>query len=374
MVEHPASTRVVDDTPARFAPPLAAERTRSPIEVASDLSQPENRLDNIQLSMASRRQIEGFNPGRAADVPDLTVTNGDAVVATSAKKLGDNVLESAKVQKNQGYFQAADRLLGGEFTHNEKKQFSDALRKNWLGEHPNAKSLNSGDPLLTDKNREAVLNNIADPALRTRIQERLNKGLPDGTETPKHGEREGRIKKEPQDDKPDRTEKKPEVKIQPTDLNNIPDGPVKSSLERKYEVGDRFSGLTSTYGGGFNGRETASKLRFDSNQMTAASKEFPFGTILSVTNPQTGKEVKVVITDNGPFAGKKVDRPDGSKTYERVVDLSTRANRELGNPDVVPLDYKVLYVPENGAWGRERRNLQREPLRQLNETVRKYSH
>lgn len=371
MALNPVDSTPVERSAAHIAPVVRSESFTD----QTDLSLRSN-ADTLRLASADiPKNVRGFNPGEAPTVTDFSIVNGDTVIAGSEKKpLSENALNAAKVKKGEGYFQSAERLLGGEFTHGEKKQFTDALRKNWATEHPDAKSLSRGDELLTEKNRDAVLNSIADPALRARIAERLSKGLPEAGLTPRQEPAADRVRKDrPAVENPDVKVRKPEVKIQPTDLDNVPDGPVKNPLERKFEVGDRFTGVTSTYGGRFNGRETASKLRFNSEEMTAASKEFPFGTILSVTNPQTGKEVKVVITDNGPFAGNKVKRPDGTTTYDRVIDLSTRADRELGRPGLAPLNYKVLYIPENGAWGGDRRNLRQEPLQQLRETVRRYS-
>ncbi len=288
------------------------------------------------------------------------------------------------MKKGEGYFQSAERLLGGEFTHGEKKQFTDALRKSWASDQPDAKTLRRGDELLTEKNRDAVLNNIADPALRSRIADRLNKGLPEANaDVPRPEPRPERkpdrrpmtgedpARREPVT--PESRVRRPEVTVPPGDLSHVPDGPIKNPLDAKFDVGDRFTGLTSTYGKEFNGRTTASGIRYNNEQMTAASRELPFGTILSVYNPATKKEVQVVITDKGPFAGKKEIQPDGRKTYERVVDLSTRADRELGGPGLAPLQYKILHIPENGEWGMKRPILQPAGQRQLEETVRRYS-
>lgn len=303
------------------------------------------------------------------------------IVGSDKKPLSENSLNAAKVKKGEGYFQSAERLLGGEFTHSEKKQFTDALRKNWATDHPDANTLRRGDALLTEKNRDAILNNIADPALRARIADRLNKGLPEAnTNIPRLEPRPDRRQvsgeepaREEKSVNPENRVRRPDVTIPPGDLSNVPDGPIKNPLDARFDVGDRFTGLTSTYGSAFNGRKTASGIPYNNEQMTAASRELPFGTILSVYNPATRKEVQVVITDKGPFAGKKEIQPDGRKTYERVVDLSTRADRELGRPGLAPLQYKILHIPENADWGMKRPNLTTAGQRQLEETVRRYS-
>lgn len=83
-------------------------------------------------------------------------------------------------------------------------------------------------------------------------------------------------------------------------------------------------GLASWYGADFHGRRTASGARYDMNEYTAAHKSLPFGTILRVENPATGKAILVEVTDRGPFVRK------------RVVDLSRAAARML-NVSVSPV-------------------------------------
>ena len=60
-------------------------------------------------------------------------------------------------------------------------------------------------------------------------------------------------------------------------------------------------GVASYYGRRFHGRQTAIGERFDMHAMTAAHRTLPFGTLVEVTNPVTGKRVTVRINDRGPF-------------------------------------------------------------------------
>lgn len=76
--------------------------------------------------------------------------------------------------------------------------------------------------------------------------------------------------------------------------------------------------VASWYGPGFQGNLTASGEVYDMNTLTAAHKTLPFGTILNVSNPETGKKTTVVINDRGPFI-------DG-----RDLDLSYKAASILG--------------------------------------------
>lgn len=86
-----------------------------------------------------------------------------------------------------------------------------------------------------------------------------------------------------------------------------------------YLLTDRsFTGMSSWYGGRFNGRKTANGERFNMNELTAAHKTLPFGTLLKVTNLETQKSVIVRINDRGPYHGR------------RVLDLSFGAAQKIG--------------------------------------------
>lgn len=81
-------------------------------------------------------------------------------------------------------------------------------------------------------------------------------------------------------------------------------------------IEDIPDGVASWYGPGFAGRKTASGVRFDPRQMTAAHRTLPFGSKVRVS--RGGKSVVVTINDRGPFHGN------------RVIDLSQAAAAELG--------------------------------------------
>jgi rare lipoprotein A len=68
----------------------------------------------------------------------------------------------------------------------------------------------------------------------------------------------------------------------------------------------------------FGGRRTASGQVFASSGMTAAHRTLPFGSQVTVRNPQTGLSVMVVINDRGPF------------TRGVTLDLSRGAARAIG--------------------------------------------
>jgi peptidoglycan lytic transglycosylase len=74
----------------------------------------------------------------------------------------------------------------------------------------------------------------------------------------------------------------------------------------------------SYYGDEFRGHRTASGERYDPNQLTAASKRLPIGSLVHVTNPENGRSVVVRINDHGPYV------------RGRSLDLSKAAARRLG--------------------------------------------
>ena len=93
---------------------------------------------------------------------------------------------------------------------------------------------------------------------------------------------------------------------------------LSSALETVQSNSLVEAGMASWYGSAFQGRRTASGERFDMNQLTAAHKTLPLGTVVQVRNPLNGKTVDVTINDRGPF------------TKGRVIDLSYRAALALG--------------------------------------------
>ncbi len=82
---------------------------------------------------------------------------------------------------------------------------------------------------------------------------------------------------------------------------------------------DRFfqQGPASWYGREFHGKTTASGEKFDMNQLTAAHKTLPFGSIVEVRNLENGRSVRLKINDRGPYRGN------------RIIDVSFEAARAL---------------------------------------------
>lgn len=75
------------------------------------------------------------------------------------------------------------------------------------------------------------------------------------------------------------------------------------------------------YGEDFRGDNTASGEPFNPDDLTAAHKELPFGTIVRVTNLKNGKSVEVRINDRCPFTeGLEIDLSQAA--FEEIAEIS----------------------------------------------------
>ena len=82
--------------------------------------------------------------------------------------------------------------------------------------------------------------------------------------------------------------------------------------------GKTEKGLASWYGEPYHGRRTASGEIYDMHEMTAAHRTLPFGTMVKVERRDTGADVKLRITDRGPFI------------KGRIIDLSYAGAKKIG--------------------------------------------
>lgn len=101
------------------------------------------------------------------------------------------------------------------------------------------------------------------------------------------------------------TKKLSETKSISSQSANLSD---EEGFENVYEVG-----IASYYSSVFEGKTTASGEIYSGNELTAAHKTLPFGSVVKVRNLKNKKSVIVRINDRGP-----------SKT-DRVIDLSYKA-------------------------------------------------
>ncbi|MCL1865601.1 MAG: septal ring lytic transglycosylase RlpA family protein [Spirochaetes bacterium] len=111
--------------------------------------------------------------------------------------------------------------------------------------------------------------------------------------------------------------------------------------DNEYENKEKYyqKGLASWYGREFHGKTTASGEKFNMNELTAAHKTLPFGTIVEVKNFENGKTVRLKINDRGPYRGS------------RIIDLSLAGAKEI---DMVKsgeanVGIKVLKLGNNSA-------------------------
>ncbi len=77
------------------------------------------------------------------------------------------------------------------------------------------------------------------------------------------------------------------------------------------------TGKASFYANKFEGRLTASGVKYHHNKPTAAHRHLPFGTKVRVTNMANNKSTVVEVNDRGPFVGG------------RIIDLSRSAAKDL---------------------------------------------
>lgn len=104
----------------------------------------------------------------------------------------------------------------------------------------------------------------------------------------------------------------------------------------------RLSGWASWYGPGFDGNLSASGERFNQNDLTAAHRNLPFGTLVMVRNLDNGRSVVVRINDRGPYVG------------DRLIDLSAGAASVLGmmGSGVAPVEIEVIAPKQPETVGR----------------------
>jgi rare lipoprotein A len=102
--------------------------------------------------------------------------------------------------------------------------------------------------------------------------------------------------------------------------------------------------MASWYGPPYNKRRGANGEIYDENAITAANRTLPMGSLIRVTNLQTGQSAMMRITDRGPFV------PD------RILDLSVGAAKAIGvwRAGVARVRMDVYETPkpigEGGRW------------------------
>ena len=91
-------------------------------------------------------------------------------------------------------------------------------------------------------------------------------------------------------------------------------------------------GLASVYAS--TSEETASGEDTQPEDFTAAHRTLPFGTLVRVDDPKTGRWTVVRITDRGPFVSG------------RIIDVSQVAARQIGVSGLMQVCLRIVSVPE----------------------------
>jgi rare lipoprotein A len=114
-----------------------------------------------------------------------------------------------------------------------------------------------------------------------------------------------------------------------------PPPPLRAAPETKAKPSKTVK--ASYQGTATAGRPTASGEPYNPNALTAASPNLPMGSTIKVTNPDTGRSVKVRINDRGPFVPG------------RGLDLSKRAAEKIGLTDKGVSRVKITPVASHPA-------------------------
>ncbi|HTV07054.1 MAG TPA: septal ring lytic transglycosylase RlpA family protein [Acidobacteriaceae bacterium] len=102
-------------------------------------------------------------------------------------------------------------------------------------------------------------------------------------------------------------------------------------------------GIASWYGPPYNNHLGANGRIYDENAITAANRTLPMGSLIRVTNLETGQSAMMRITDRGPFVPG------------RILDLSVGAAKVIGvyRPGTARVRMDVYETPEpldGGRW------------------------
>ena len=118
--------------------------------------------------------------------------------------------------------------------------------------------------------------------------------------------------------------------------------PASGAAPKRMHPGETQTGMASWYGAE-NGRHTSSGEHFNKNDLTAAHRKLPFGTLVRVTNQLNGKSVDVRINDRGPWV------------HNRIIDVTDAAATvlDMKKQGTVPVTILVLHLgaPSKKAGG-----------------------
>ena len=105
--------------------------------------------------------------------------------------------------------------------------------------------------------------------------------------------------------------------------------------EQHFHPGESINGYGTWYGAEFQGHTTANGETFDMHQLTAASRNLPFGTTVRVTNQMNNTSVIVRINDRGPWGDD-----------DRIIDISSAAADilRMKAAGIIPVQLEILTI------------------------------
>jgi len=114
------------------------------------------------------------------------------------------------------------------------------------------------------------------------------------------------------------------------------DAPLVARSNEPVKPLKTWVGNASWYGNDFDGKKTANGEEFDSEGLTAAHPNLPFGSIVRVVNTRNGKFEVVRINDRGPYQ-------EG-----REIDVSYRVARKIGltHAGVIKVRLELMQLPQ----------------------------
>jgi rare lipoprotein A len=113
---------------------------------------------------------------------------------------------------------------------------------------------------------------------------------------------------------------------------------ASASGPKRYHAGETERGDASWCGSECQGQPTADGETYNMNDLTAAHRHLPFGTVVRVTNRVNGLSVEVRINDRGPYQAG------------RIIDLSSAAADilHMKKAGAVPVEIEVLRLGSPG--------------------------
>jgi rare lipoprotein A len=115
----------------------------------------------------------------------------------------------------------------------------------------------------------------------------------------------------------------------------VMEAPLVARLSAPVKPIKTWVGNASWYGPQFNGKKTANGEQFNSEALTAAHPNLPFGSWVRIVNTRNGKFELVRINDRGPYQ-------EG-----REIDVSYRVARKIGliNSGVSQVRLELMQLP-----------------------------